>query len=976
MTFTPLLATYLPIEQIGAESLRERGASSALPPLYFLHVWWARRPLIVARAAVLASLLPAYEAVAQADDPVLRQAFPTPEAYHAWFLRLLGIFGDPAETRRRLQEARRKGIRIPGGNPYGYPRAFTANPDPETLALMRRLLRLAWGREDLTVLDPFAGGGSIPFEAIRFGLDALANELNPVAAVVLQATLVYPARFGPALADEIRRWGQVWADRVRERLAPYFPKAEGENIFAYLWARTVACPRTGKPVPLSPNWWLSKGKTPLAVRPLVHEAWDAPRFVILRRTSEGRWVPVVPASVPPPFDPETVGQGFDPDEGTVSRGVGRSLWTGEAIPGDYIKQEAQAGRMGQMLYAVALKKRGGFAFRAPTPEDLEAVARAEAEVRRQRPRWEAEGLIPTEPVPAGNDPRPLHYGMTTWADFFAPRQLLALATFVAELRGLRPELQAALGPEKAAAVETYLGLALDKAVDYNSVQTFWDPKRGIRHAFSRHDFAFRWIFAEFDASANLLPWVVEQVIDAYKGLARLLEPRTAPVEGRGGRLGRARVLQGSALRLDLPDASVDAVITDPPYYENVMYAELSDFFYVWLKRTVGHLYPEWFAAPLTDKDEEAVANPARFAGLPSARKKRELARRDYERKMARAFREVYRVLKPQGVLTVMFTHKQVEAWDTLATALIESGFIIEASWPVHTESEHSLHQAQKNAAQSTILLLCCKRPQPQSEGAWWEDLQGQVRRVAREKAAEFHRLGIRGVDLYISTFGPVLAVISRHWPVYTGEIDEDTGQPRRLRPEVALDLARTEVLRLRKRLLGVEVQFDPVTDWYLHAWDTFRAREFPADEARKLALILGLDLERDLVRQRVLGKKGSRVVLLPPVQRRARGRVDPQAEKFPTLLDALHTAMLVYREDGGPACEAFLKRTGLLRDAAFKALVAALVKAIPRVRDKAGRFLLEEAEDLERLRAAFFAETIPVPKEEATGLRGEQLELL
>ncbi|RMD65975.1 hypothetical protein D6833_02120 [Candidatus Parcubacteria bacterium] len=222
----------------------------------------------------------------------------------------------------------------------------------------------------------------------------------------------------------------------------------------------------------------------------------------------------------------------------------------------------------------------------------------------------------------------------------------------------------------------------------------------------------------------------------------------------------------------------------------------------------------------------------------------------------------------------------------------------------------------------------------------------------------------------------MLAVISRHWPVYTGEIDERTGAPKRLRPEVALDLARAEVLRLRKRLLGVEVQFDPVTDWYLHAWDTFRAREFPADEARKLALVLGLDLERDLVRHRVLGKKGSRVALLPPVQRRARGRVDPQADSFPTLLDALHTAMLIYREDGGAACEAFLKRTGLRRDGAFKALVAVLVRAVPRVRSKDGRFALGEAEDLERIRAAFFAEEIPAPAEEKEENVAQQLDLL
>ncbi|MBN1815151.1 MAG: DUF1156 domain-containing protein, partial [Anaerolineae bacterium] len=810
-----LLESWLPFDKIGAESMRERGASSALPPLYFLHVWWARRPLTISRAAIVASLLPDYATVSA--DPAMKDRFPAEADYHAWFLRLMGIFGDPVATRQRLLRARETGEDL-GPNPYGHPRAFTTNPTPEDLALLESLLALAWGEEGLgqfTVLDPFAGGGSIPFEARRYGFAAVANELNPVAAVILKATLDYPARFGPDLVADIKSWGRIWAKRVRQKLAPYFPKEEGESIFAYLWARTVACPVTGKPVPLSPNWWLSRGKNRVAVRLLTDPAWVEPHFKIVRGDA---------------ID-------FDPNEGTVSQGVGRSPWTGDPIDGDYIKAEAQAGRMEQMLYAVAVKRRGGRDFRTPTPEDLDAIAAAETELARQCPLWEAQDVIPTEPIGVSNYDRGHRlYGMYNWADFFTPRQILALGTFVETLRALRHEMQTVIGGERAIAVETYLSMAISKAINYNAYLTSWNAPRSVmRSVFDQHNFSFKWTFGEFDAASNLIPWSVDQVYDAYKGIAELVEMPQSALEGYVFERGLLNIQQDNAADIStIPSSSVHAVVTDPPYYDNVMYGELADFFYVWLKRTVGHLYPEWFAAQLTDKDAETIANPARFADL--GRRKKDLAEQDYERKMAASFREMHRVLRDDGVLTVMFTHKKVEAWDTLATALIGAGFSVESSWPVHTESEHSLHQAKKNAARSTILLCCRKRDvgAQRAEPVWWDDIQGAVRETAREKAHAFAERGIEGVDLYLSTFGPVLSVISQHWPVLTSEVDERTGEPKPLRPETALDLAREEVIRLRKRglLLGREVQFDPTTDWYLMAWDAFKAVEFPADEAR------------------------------------------------------------------------------------------------------------------------------------------------
>ena len=812
-----------------------------------------------------------------------------------------------------------------------------------------------------------SGGGSIPFEALRFGFHTYANELNPVAATILKATLDYPARYGlrriapktdgktesaagtgRTLAEWIKVYGNEMARRIKERLAPFYPRQDGEGIFAYVWARTVACPGTGKPVPLSPNWWLQKGGDPVAVQLLVQPEWSACRFEIVKGKQVGA---------------------AKPDDGTIRRGTAVSPWTGETIDGDYIKAEAQAGRMGQQLYALGIQTDGGKGFRTPTEEDLAAIRRAEKELGAHLPKWEAKGLIPVEDIPDGNKTsEPRRYGMNHWKDVFSPRQLLALGTYLEVLAKVMAEARKALPEAVADAVQTYLAFAIDKACDYNSRMVRWHSSRGVvAGTFDRHDFSFKWSHAEFDAAHNLFPWALNQVTEAYEGIARIIQAPQRSFFQRTGDdpLKNLAVTRGNAQKLEhLPAGSVHLICVDPPYYDNVMYAECSDFFYVWMKRTLGDVYPQFFTEELTDKDGEAVANAARFASVGRGNK-RELAERDYERKMAACFQEMNRVLRPDGVLTVMFTHKKVEAWDSLALALIGAGFAIEASWPIHTESEHSLHQAKKNAAASTILLVCRKREQT-DEAVWWDDIKGKVREKAREKAAEFHDAGIGGVDLYLSTFGPVLSVISERWPVLTSEVDEKTGEAKVLRPETALAVAREEVVALRKQglLLGRSVEFDPVTDWVLMAWDAFRAEQFPADEARKLALALGLNIEDDLIRQsRVITKKQNDVTLLAPRARRHKGLVDPEAEAFPCLIDAVHTAMLVYEEDGGKACEVFLKRTGLLTDARFKAAIQALVNAVPRTKEK-GVFKRPEAAILESLKMAFF-DDVQLPVEEA-----------
>jgi len=951
MTVRPLIEQWFPAAAVGAESLRERGASSALPPVNFLHVWWARRPLTSCRAAIAASLLPAWpsqsEVRADADCAstlkMLEEEFPGGEAqYRAWFLESIGILGDPVDGRRRIAAARITGEKLIDGG-YGYKRAFTVSPSAETIERIRRLCCTTAAGDAVSFLDPFAGGGSIPFEAARLGLESVANELNPVAVAVLNGTVALPAQLGPDFGDTIRHWGDRWSTRVSDRLTTFFPKTPGDaTVVAYIWAHTVPCPTTGRPTPLSPDYWLAKG---MAGRSIAVKLTPDPETGLIGReivegTRSGEWG----------------------DRGTYKRGVGTSIWTQETFSGDYIREQAQAGHMSEMMLALCVTHpdRRGRQFRAPSAADLDAASKAVLETQELLSHWEIDDLIPTESIPAGwKTDEPRRNGIKMWRDMFSARQLLTTVTAIEELRTLVAEARDELGVERSKALNLYLYFALSKGLNYNSKMCAWHATRtSIANTFDRHDFSFKWSFAEFDGASALVPWAVDQIVDAYDGIARLAYQPKGLLHDEQRAI--ASIVLGSATDLPVESESVDAIVTDPPYYDNVMYAELSDFFYVWLKRAVRDSWPELTTQVLTDKEDEAVANPSLFRDVATAKGHKkageksaaDLADEHYEDLLTQSFREAFRVLKKRGVLTVMFTHKRVDAWDTLGQALLEAGFSIHSSWPVHTESEHSLHQAKKNSAASTIFLTCRKRGDTSS--AYWADIRADVAAAARNAAAQFSAEGMSGIDLTISAFGPVLSVLSRSWPVFTGELDEE-GNPQILRPDVALDLAREEVSQLKKRGLlgGRDVEFDRISDWYLLAWADFKASEFPYDEGRKLSIALHLEMD-DLAKvHKVVKAASGSVTILTPAQRRTAGGLDPDAASWPTLIDALHALMLIYAEEGLAAAKAWLSRTGIGDDQKFRDLVEAAINAIPRVKEK-GEFVRPEAAALEGLRSTIF----------------------
>lgn len=970
MTLRPrlLIEDWLPIAELGIESRREAAPiPGQFPKLKTLHVWWARRPLAASAGVILCSLLPAWSEslpAALGDDPRIQSE----SAYRRWALHLAGIWGDPIAAQTRIAAATEQGKTL-GAAAYGYKQAFKNRPNPEDLELLHRVLVHTWGVLP-NVVDPTAGGGSIPYEAARYGLPTTANDLNPVAAAVLRAGVEVPAQYGRVLTADLQRWGEELVRRCQTKLLSFFDLPDGSDNNSYLYARWVTCPRTGKPVPLSPNWWLSKAKgKEFAVRLVTEvegEPLDTPLFEILQGQAAIRSMP---------------------DNGSIAGGDAISIWDGLPIDGDYIKAEAQAGRMGSVLYAIAVRYaqpgsgRNKYvrSFRSPTDVDNASISAAESELDRLLPGWLATGVVPADEIGVSNYDRGHRmYGMNRWIDMFSKRQLLVHGTLASELESLAPEVYAELGDERGRAVVGVLAMMQAKALNWNSMGCTWmTGRQQIRSQFEKHNFTFRWTFTEFEGARELLPWCLGQIVGAYDGIAELYSPGT---EARvvGGRTirgsvadlehpipGPVVVLQGSAGDLNrVAQGSQTLVCIDPPYYDNVMYAELSDFFGAWEQHSLGKVWPDLTPGGLADIANEAVANPARFKALGSVKRAKELANADYQAKMQAIFAECLRVLRDDGVMTVMFTHKRAEAWDTLGMALMEAGFEIATSWPVNTESETSSHQKDKNSAASTVMLVCRKRPPTAADQTFFDDLVPDIKEAAKAAVLQFETDGIRGVDLLLSTYGPVLSVISSAWPVYSSDAGVD-GSARLLRPEEALDVAREVLVEARRRsIVGRQVAFDPATDFWLIAWELFKAEEFPYDEARRLALAVGGQDPEGLAALGLIKKKSGTVVLQAPADRRRRVLRPVQDGEFQdlSLIDVLHGVLVVAELDGLAAAKTLMDRHGLSVDQRFLALLQGAVNAVPRSRVK-GAFVRPEAAVLDAIATTYFP-SVGIPEEE------------
>ena len=579
-----LIEDWLPINAVSVESIRERSAVSALPPLNGLHVWWARRPLAISRAAVAAALLNA-------------------DAGQGKYLDVIGTHHGIVDEQLRVNAAKISGERL--SEAYSMLRAFTHNLTES---------EHEWFRENLVVPEPVvlditAGGGSIPFETGRLGVQSIANELNPVAGLILRATCEWPQKYGCELLDSFQEIKAQFLERVHELTANIYPKepqperktgtAPNANprvkrhVWAYLFARTVACPSCEGTIPLSPNWRLDSKGTGIRLVPDATSRTCS--FEIVKRTS-------------------------DQSPGTVSRGKAICPYPacGATTPTGYISQEAQGRKLGHQFYCIVYrdtwypKAKSGKeskrpktskGFRVPDEGDNN-TPEMETRLDKLAESWERDNILPTEAVPPAGDKTDTlqQYGMPTWREVFSPRQLLAHGYCVQAFHDLVDEDRASgILDECRAAAWCYVALAIDKMLNRNSLLTIWDSGTGrVSQTFSSHDFGMKWSYAEMAIAIEGLglEWALDEVGNCLEKFVQMAghpqnetpNGKLMPVDDNETRIAPPTMVTiGPAQDTDLSTASVDAITFDPPYHNNVNYAELSDFFYVWLKRTAGYV---------------------------------------------------------------------------------------------------------------------------------------------------------------------------------------------------------------------------------------------------------------------------------------------------------------------------------------------------------------------------------------------------
>ncbi len=721
-----LIEVALPLEKINAESAREKSIRHGHPST--LHLWWARRPLAAARAVIWSSLV---------DDPSSHpEKFPTEEEQSVERQRLFKILEDlvvweNSNNEDVLAAAKAEIMKSTDGNP------------PE-------------------LLDPFSGGGAIPLEAQRLGLKAHAHDLNPVAVMINKAMIEIPPRFAgmapvnpdalaghlaqtwsraQGLAEDVRYYGEWMKQEAYKRIGHLYPKVKvprsqggGEaTVIAWIWARTVKCPNPacGCEMPLVRSFTLSKKKG--------HAAWIEPVF------EDGTTTYRVNYSGTPKLD------------GTVSRKGAICAHCQSPVEFSYIREQGKSGGMGTQLCAVVAEGKRG---RIYLSVDREQYLASCVEMPDEYP----DALLPHNP----RDFKTPNYGMTHFSDLFTPRQLTALTTFSALVAEAQQKAEAdaiAAGmandhlPLRSGgdgakaygeAVGVYLAFVLDKMTDYHSSICSWhNSGEKMRNTFGRQAIPMVWDYAEanpFCSSSgsydNMLEWVIKCISEF---------PASQIAE-----VGQFDAQRDCGLR-DI------MVSTDPPYYDNIGYADLSDFFYVWLRQSLRDTYPELFSTMLVPKVEELIATPYRHDGSV------EKAKDFFEDGMLSACKQMYRYAREDIPVTIYYAYKQSDSdadgtassgWETMLSAVVNAGFAITGTWPMRTEMATRSIASGTNALASSIVLVCRKRPEdaPQTTR---RSFISQLRRELRPALKKLQSSNIAPVDLAQSAIGPGMGVFSR-----------------------------------------------------------------------------------------------------------------------------------------------------------------------------------------------------------------------
>ncbi|MFJ2176602.1 DUF1156 domain-containing protein [Streptomyces sp. NPDC087851] len=829
-----LIEVSLPLEDINAESAREKSIRHGHPST--LHLWWARRPLAAARAVLFAQLV---------DDPSSHpELFATEEEQkkererlHRIIRRL--VVWENISDEGLYREAREEIFKSTGGNPPA-------------------------------ILDPFAGGGTIPLEAQRLGLESHASDLNPVPVLINKALIEIPPKFSgmppvfpgateerfdwqraTGLAEDVRRYGAWMRDRAEERIGHLYPKAQvpvlgpgGEptgktmnaTVIAWIWARTVICPNPacGIRMPLVRSWWLSKKKG--------KEAYVVPKVADGAATLGGRRVEFT-IGHDPKQGPSKL------NDGTMARSAAHCVACATTVELKYIREEAKRAGLDSVLMAIVAEGQRQRIYLAPTPEHQKAA---------QVPQPDA---VPDQLVPTRNhdvDRLPM-YGMPTWADAFTNRQLTVLTTFTdlvsdAHKRILADATAAQLphgerleaggtGIEAYAdAVATYLGMAVSNTTDDHSSLVSWRSSHGTgatRSTFARQAIPMVWDYAE----ANPLSGTAGDFSNTIPGIVATLERLDAHASGEA--------TQADASSRDYTNLLIS---TDPPYYDNIGYSDLSDFFYVWLRRSLRSIHPLLFGTMLVPKAEELVANPYRHGG-------KEKAEKFFEAGFENVFARARQTASPDYPITVFYAFKQAElekegvastGWSTFLEGMVRSGWTITATWPVRSERGGRMIAVGTNALASSIVLAL----RPRETTAPATDRTGFLTALHTEMDEALPRIregAIAPADLRQTILGPGMAVFSRF-----SRVLEDDGSTMSVKTALALINQTFDSLQNEHDAeLDADTRF--CLDWFRsYGWDTR-----PYGDAESLAMPLGLSVD-GIARGGTLTSGAGKVALIKP----------------------------------------------------------------------------------------------------------------
>ncbi len=724
-----LIETFLPVDEITKEAKIEK-IGAARPPISSMHYWWTRKPLVVARAAVLGALVSSNFSMKE-------------------YRKLLGL---GVEGRSHFYDL-----------------------SDEQLSKLRLEYEKNWGESPM-IVDPFAGGGSIPFEAMRLGVNTIAIDYNPEAHLIEKATLEFPRKYGKKLFEDVKK-GLCWVIKETEvELEQYYPKYDNKNVAAYLWAWCVKCPKCGFEAPLVGQWWLlNKERKKVFINPSVQ---NGKLFLTI----------------------ETKGS---PQEGTCSDAKGKCLNCGSTIPNAEIKASIGQNEK-EILLAIVTLEKTGYGYFLPSDEDAIAIETTNKICKKDFNNWIQQDLIPLNEISGSNGVRSGQY-LQYWHKMLNPRQKILFVTIVKKIRQYYENLIEKHDREYSIAIAIYLSFLLGKHIDYNCRSATLNRQRIMAHALTSRGLSMAWDHAE-----------INPFVDSCGSLIAMSRNILDGIEYSVDKLNEKGFCEVSLNSITKFSNKTSIIITDPPYYDDVQYAELSEFFYVWEAKALKDIIN---LGDIQKTEEMSVGGD-----------------RD-EKTFNKLFRiscnRFYDSLTPDGILIMFFAHSSVNAWDFVINSLQKTGFRITATWPIHTESSSNPLASGNASIMSSIIIVARKRKSDKS--GYIEEIQDEVKAYLMKRLDEFWKYGLRGADLTVSAMGATLDIITQYSEIksYTGEM-----QIKDVLELVQKYVAQYVLDRYMKNSSGL----DAPTSFYIYARLSL-LEGMPFDTANLIAKSMNVDLK-------------------------------------------------------------------------------------------------------------------------------------